>query len=180
MPPGLVRRGWDRRLAARFPPNPYVQRLVRAARAMGIAFEPSPLPEQWMYHPGRRAILIWGPDLSHQSLSYLVVIMAHELGHALDFERRRCAAAMLGHGQVSGHELEMEQAACVEGFLLLKRLAIPVSLRQYLMMLEPPLAGRVQADLEARLCCLLDRWGPAFARAAATRSVPGVALPPVA
>ncbi len=133
-----------------------------------------------MYHPGRRAILVWGPDLSRQSISYLVAIMAHELGHALDFDQHSSRAAMLGRRHASIHDMEMEQAACVEGFLLIRRLRIPFSLRQYLSMLEPPLSGRVQAELEARLCCLLDRYGPAFARAAASGTLPGVALPPVA
>lgn len=180
VPAALVRRGWSRRIVRRFPPNVYLRRLVRTALALGIAFEPSPVPEQWMYHPGRRAILVWQPDLRRQSLSYLVVIMAHELGHALDFDRRPRAAPGPGRGAPPGEDLETEQQACVLGFLLLKQLHVPVSLSQYLQMLEPPLAARVQRALAGRLCCLLDRWGPAFAVAAAAPEAFPDALPPVA
>lgn len=180
LPPSLVRRVWNRRIIPRFPPNEYVQRLVRAALALGISFEPSPLPAQWMYHPGRRAILVWEPDLAGQSLSYLVVIMAHELGHALDFDRRPGLAEALFASPSPELDQQVEQEAFVQGFLLLKRLHVPVSLSQYLQMIEPPMAARVEGALTRRLCCLLDRYGPAFVQAASAGPSPLTALPPVA
>ena len=182
LPNALVRRAWSRRIIRRFPPNVYVRRLVEAALDLGVTFEPSPLPAQWMYHPGRRAILVWGPDLRGQSLSYLVVIMAHELGHALDFDRRPGLARALLGGSAASPQLDdqVEQAAFVHGFLLLKRLRIPVSLSQYVQMIEPPMAARVEAALSRRLCCLLDRYGPAYVRAATATPCPPTALPPVA
>lgn len=176
-----VRRSWNRRIARRFPANVYVRRLVEAALSMGIAFEPSPVPGEWMYHPGRRAILVWEPDLRHQSLSYLVAILAHELGHALDLHRRARPPGAAGSAvPPAGRLRKMEQAAFVYGFLLLKSLAIPVSLSQYTAMIEPPMDEAVDGALRRRLCCLLDRWGPEFARAASAAPALPAALSPVA
>lgn len=146
-------------IARRFPPNPFVARLVRTAQQWGVAFEASPIPDQWLYHPGRRAIMVWLPDLEGQSLSYLVTIMAHELGHAQDFDRHPELAKRLFATDDPRLHRAAERAAFVNGFLLLKRLSIPVSLSQYLAMVEPPMDREVGRALRRRLCCLLDRLG---------------------
>lgn len=167
-------------IVQQFPPNPFLQRLVRAALAYSISFEQSPAPEQWMYHPGRRAILVWMPDLRSQSMSYLVTIMAHELGHALHFDRHPRLARKLFSSASLELDWMVEREAFVEGFLLLKRLAIPVSLEQYLRMIEPPMASEVARSLNGCLCCLLDRYGAGYATSSAAAGPLPVALPPVA
>ncbi|WP_324716948.1 hypothetical protein U7230_01270 [Carboxydochorda subterranea] len=181
---GATRPVVSRSIARRFPPNPYVQSLVRFARQRRISLEPSPVPRQWMYHPGRRAILAWLPDLRDQSLSYLVMILAHELGHALDFDRHPGLADRLFAAESPELERAVEHRAFVGGFFLLQRLGVPVSLRQYLLMIEEPMASAVGRTLGRRLCSLLDREdasGPhAPASAGAARTLPPPALPPVA
>lgn len=151
-------------LVSRFPPNPFVQRLLAKAQELRISFERSPVREQWLYHPGRRAILVWEPDLTSQSLTYLVVILAHEMGHAVDFdqnpERRREV-----HGM---HWLDVpddvEIAAFVQGFLLLKELRIPISLDDYQKMIAEPIGAAVRREIqENHLCCLLSSSRPAAA-----------------
>lgn len=167
-------------IAARFPPNPFLDRLVHTAREWGIRFEASPVFEQWLYHPVRRAILVWLPDLEQQSLSYLVTIMAHELGHAADFDRRPDLVRRLASGGDPRLQHALERAAFVNGFVLLKRLSIPVSLSQYVAMVEPPMDRHVERALRRRLCCLLDRR----LQGAAVRAQPApqqpAGLPPVA
>src|SRR5690606_2915039 len=151
-------------LVSRFPPNPFVQRLLAKAQELRISFQRSPVPEQSLYHPGRRATLVWEPDLTSQSLTYLVVILAHEMGHAVDFdqnpERRREV-----HGM---HWLdvpdEVEIAAFVQGFLLLKELRIPISLDDYQKMIAEPIGAAVRREIqENHLCCLLSSSRPAAA-----------------
>lgn len=160
MPGSRVCRRIHESLALSFPKNPFIERLLAKAEELSIHFEPSPVHEQWLYQPDRRAILVWEPDLASQSLSYLVVILAHELGHAIDFDRdpsRRSAVRGLHWLDVPD---EVEIAAFVEGFLLLKELRIPISLSQYEMMIAEPLAGLVREEIEQNhLCCLLSRGG---------------------
>lgn len=150
-------------LLSRFPENPFLRRLLEKALEMEITFEPSPIPEQWLYHPGRRAILVWEPDLKEQSLSYLVVVLAHEMGHAVDFDRnpRRLQAVRGLHWLDVPDEVEI--AAFVEGFLLLKELWIPISLDHFEMMIHPPIAAVVRRRIEEeRVCCLLSQRSNGF------------------
>lgn len=144
-------------LLARFPDNPYLRRLLQKAVDLDITFESSPVREQWLYHPDRRAILVWEPDLEEQSLTYLIVVLAHEMGHAIDFDqnpgRRRDVRGL--------HWLdvpdEVEIAAFVEGFRLLKELWIPISLDHFELMIEAPVASIVRRRIEEdHLCCLLS------------------------
>lgn len=143
-------------LVQAFPQNPYVRRLVEFALGRGISFEESPVPEQWMYHPGRRAILLWPPDLREQTLTYLVLILAHELGHACDFDRRPRLMERLQRTGDPRLYRAVERSAFVQGFVLLKRLQIPVSLSQYLAGILPPMDAEVARALRQRLCCLMD------------------------
>jgi len=146
-----------RRIAAGFPDNPFIQRLIAKVESLGVTFESSPVENQWLYHPDQRVLYVWEPDLVNQSLSYLVVILAHELGHVIDFDknpRHRRATRNLHWLDVPS---EIELAAFVQGFRILKELAIPVSLDQYEQMIEEPMGALVRERIEARhLCCLLS------------------------
>jgi len=150
-----------RDLVLRFPKNPYVERLLAKADELAIVFESSPIHEQWLYHPERRAIMVWEPDLAFQSLTYLVVVLAHELGHAVDFEQNpghRLAVRGMHWLDVPD---EVEIAAFVQGFLLLKELRIPISLDDYEMMIVEPIASTVRKEIEQNhLCCLLSTRPP--------------------
>lgn len=145
-------------LISRFPQNLFVERLLAKAEQLDIVFEPSPVHEQWLYHPDRRAIMVWEPDLATQSLTYLVVVLAHELGHAVDFDQnpgRRRAVRGLHWLDVPD---DVEIAAFVQGFLLLKELRIPISLDDYELMIAEPIAAAVRAAVEQdHLCCLLSQ-----------------------
>ncbi len=145
------------RLAARFPDNPYVQRLVSKAEALDVTFDVSPIENNWLYHPEQRRLYIWEPDLDSQSLTYLVVIMAHELGHVVDFDNNPMLKRLTRRLHWLEVPDEVEIAAFVHGFRILKELSIPVSLDHYEQMIEQPMAARVREQIETRhLCCLLS------------------------
>ncbi|MGI6609581.1 MAG: hypothetical protein ACOX4G_03600 [Limnochordia bacterium] len=144
-------------LWAEFPANTYVQRLLQHCRSMHIKLAQSPVFEQWLYHPTQRTIYVWPPDLGQQSLSYLVVILSHELGHAVDFDTHPAHVAIVRNRHWSQAPFFIEQAAFVNGFCILKELQIPCSLQQYAAMIEQPMAERVIVDVESHhLCCLLS------------------------
>jgi len=141
-------------LAKRFPDNPYIQRLLAEAEQMGIRLAKSPVPEQWLYHPEHRIIYVWLPDLRGASLSYITMVLAHELGHARDFDRNpqhRETVRTLHWSAVPDH---IERAAFIHGFLILQELRVPVDLEQYLAMIEEPMASQVREALKQRLCVL--------------------------
>lgn len=157
-----IRLREHRRLLARFPVNRYVRRLVAKAEAMGISFAPSPVAEQWLYHPEDRIIYVWEPDLERESLSYIVVVLAHELGHAVDFSTNPLHLRLVRDLHWSQVPVEIEVAAFVQGFRILKELSIPVSLDQYERMISPAIAATVRRRLETyHLCCLLSHAGAA-------------------
>lgn len=138
-------------VAEQFPDNPFLARLIQRTEELGICFAPSPIPEQWLYHPEQRVIYVWEPDLSEQSLSYLVVILAHEIGHAVDFDLdpSRLEATRGLHWEDVPTEVEV--AAFVEGFRILQELWIPINLDQYEQMIEPQIAHLVRKELEGDL-----------------------------
>lgn len=141
-----------------FPPNQYIQRLLDCCRTMEVTLAHSPVPEQWLYHPAYRSIYVWEPDLSLQSLSFLTVILAHELGHAVDFDSHPGHVAITCNLHWSQTPAFIERAAFVNGFLILKDLCIPISIKQYAAMIDGPMAGEVIAEVERdHLCCLLSR-----------------------
>jgi hypothetical protein len=141
-------------LWSKFPDNLYIQRLLQRCHNMNITLAHSPEREQWLYHPGQRTIYVWAPDLAHQSLSYLVVILAHELGHAVDFDAHPAHAAMIKGRHWSQTPFFIEQAAFVNGFCILKELHIPCSLDQYAAMIDEPMAERVVREVgNKHLCC---------------------------
>lgn len=136
-------------LAARFPSNPYVSRLLRAARRLQVRLDSSDVPGQWLYRPDERTLYVWEPDLTGESLSFLVVILAHELGHVLDLDERPEHRAIIRSLHWSQVPWEIERAAFIRGFRILEALRIPVSLEAYLQMIEEPAASEVGAALRA-------------------------------
>lgn len=166
-----IRLREHRRLRARFPTNRHVRRLVAKAEAMDITFAASPVAQQWLYHPEHRVIYVWEPDLERESLSYIVVILAHELGHAVDFNTNPLHLQLIRDLHWSQVPVEIEVAAFVQGFRILKELSIPVSLDQYERMISPAIAATVRRRLETyHLCCLLSGADAASERAEAAVS----------
>lgn len=166
MPANLIHQA-DReheRLRSRFPENEYIRRLLGKAASLGVRFAKSPVFEQWLYHPEHRTIYVWEPDLTEESLTYLVVVLAHELGHVTDFDknpRHQRIASTLHWLQVPD---EIEIAAFVQGFRILKELWIPISLDEYILMIHPPLGARVRERIERHhLCCIMSETAPKVA-----------------
>lgn len=144
-----------------FPQNKFVQRLLDRCRTMGIHLGRSGVDQQWLYHPAYRTIYIWEPDLEHESLSYLVVILSHELGHAVDFDQHPAHRALTRDLHWSQVPAFIEQAAFVNGFCILKELHVPISLEQYASMIDDSLAHQVIEEVEREhLCCLLSTHRP--------------------
>lgn len=164
----------DPGLLDKFPDNPYIQRLLDKAAELNVTIARSPVHEQWLYHPDHRTLYVWEPDLDEESLSYLVVVLAHELGHVVDFDenpRRRAVTRYLHWSQVPD---EIEIAAFVEGFHILKELSVPISLDDYTMMIEPPIAASVRERIESSVCCLLgDPTRPGSSQADAPKQAAG-------
>lgn len=130
-----------------FPDNQYIRRLLDCLEQLGVRLAASTEPEQWLYHPGLRTLWVWVPDLHIQPLTYIVVILAHEIGHILDFDanpHHQAQIADLHWSEVPDH---IEQAAFVRGFYLLQQLHIPVTLTQYLALIEQPMAASVARQL---------------------------------
>lgn len=136
-------------LMALFPRNQYVSRLLGSFQALGVHLKPGAVREQWLYRPDERTLYVWTPDLSSQSLSFLVVILAHELGHVLDFDEKPHYRERIRHLHWSEVPLEIERSAFIRGFRILQALQIPVSLEAYLEMIEEPMAGQVGKALRA-------------------------------
>lgn len=154
-------------LMGQFPRNQYILRLLRSFQALGVRLRPGQVREQWLYHPEERILDVWTPDLSRQSLSFLVVILAHELGHVLDFDEKPQELERIRHHHWSQVPWEIERSAFVRGFRILQALQIPVSLEAYLQMIEEPMATQVGAALRAG-------EGEAFPQGL---GLPGLALP---
>lgn len=132
-----------------FPENEYVQRLLDCLRKLNVRLGISNEREQWLYHPKYRTLWVWKPDLHTQPLSYIVVILAHEIGHVLDFDEKPHYREVTKNLHWSEVPHEIERSAFVRGFLLLQQLAIPITLPQYLYMIEPWMASTVEDELVA-------------------------------
>lgn len=144
---------WDQ-----FPQNKYLKRLLRLCRQMQVHLDRSEVHGQWLYHPTWRTIYVWEPDLTHESLSFLVVIMAHELGHAMDFDAHPELINQTKQHHWWDMPLDIETTAFVNGFCLLKELEIPISLDQYVEMIDESIATVVRDTIESEhLCCLLSQ-----------------------
>jgi hypothetical protein len=144
---------WDQ-----FPHNRYIDSLLQLCRQMKIRLECSEVHQQWLYHPTFRTIYVWEPDLEHESLSFLVVILAHELGHALDFDAHPDLIRQTKQYKWFEMPVEIEVTAFVNGFCLLKELQIPLSLDHYINMIDESIANIVRKTIEMEhLCCLLSQ-----------------------
>lgn len=136
-------------LPARFPPNVHVQSLLEAARRLGVKLAPSDVTGQWLYRPAERTLHVWEPDLENESLSFLVVILAHELGHVLDFDEKPHYREIIRSLHWSQVPQEIERSAFVRGYRILEALAIPVPVEAYVQMIEEPVAAQVAVALRA-------------------------------
>ena len=130
-----------------FPKNVYVQRLLAKLESLNVGLGISTEPGQWLYHPAFRTLWVWEPDLRTQPLSYLVVILAHELGHVLDFDEKPHYWAITRNLHWTQVPDEIECSAFVRGFLLLQELGVPINLPQYLAMIDTPMAAQVGWEL---------------------------------
>ena len=143
-----------------FPKNIYVQRLLGKAASLHVFFLDSQVEEQWLYHPDYRTLCVWLPDLEDGSLSYLVVMLAHELGHVVDFDMKPYYLEAIQDIPWFAVPIEIELSAFVTGFQLIQDLDIPVTLAQYCQMIESPMgylvACIVKGDetLENAVCSL--------------------------
>ncbi len=146
----------DASLWEKFPRNTHIAALLQRCRAMRVALDVSPVPEQWLYHPAHRTIFVWEPDLHEQSLSYLVVILAHELGHAMDFDQHPAHVCLVRDMHWSDAPDYVERAAFVNGFRILKELSIPFSLQDYVLMIDQEMGRQVRLAVEKEMCCLLS------------------------
>lgn len=148
---GLKELALDRQhrlLTDRFPRNPYIHRLVQQAEQLNVTFAPSPIKEQWLYEPQRRVIYLWEPDLANESLSFLVVILAHELGHVVDFDLNPSHVELMKEKHWFEAPVEIEIAAFVQGYRIIQDLSIPVNLDQYIQMIDPAIASDVRVMIE--------------------------------
>ena len=136
----------DRAVKSLFPGNLYVQRLLKKADALHVLFLGSQVSEQWLYHPDYRTLCVWLPDLEDTSLSYLVTMLAHELGHVVDFDAKPQYLEAIQGVPWFAVPLEIELSAFVSGFRLIQELGIPFTLAQYCQMIERPMS-----DLVARV-----------------------------
>lgn len=139
----------DRAVRGLFPDNVYVQRLLNCLRTLNVRLGVSTEWEQWLYHPKYRTLWVWKPDLHTQPLTYIVVILAHEIGHVLDFDEKPHYKTVTSNLHWSEVPAEIERSAFVRGFILLQQLSIPVTLPQYLHMIEPHMAASVERELIA-------------------------------
>ncbi|MCL4516763.1 MAG: hypothetical protein M1379_14435 [Firmicutes bacterium] len=137
----------------RFPENSHLAKLARKTHELGIRFAPSDVHELWFYQPADRTIYVWEPDLRNEPIAYLVVILAHELGHVIDFAQHPSHREMTRHLHWSQVPAEVEFSAFITGYCLLQELEIPLSVEDYTFFIDPRMAGQVRAALAAREAC---------------------------
>lgn len=135
----------DRSLS--LPANEYLDRLVAKAHSLGVALEKSEIDQLWFYYPPERAIAIWEPDLYQQPLGFLLTVLAHELGHVVDFDADPRLAEATRHLHYSQVPLSIEVSGFVTGYRLLQEANIPLTVEEYTFFIEEPLAGCVRQIL---------------------------------
>lgn len=131
-----------------FPDNVYVHRLLHYLDILNVRIGVSSEPEQWLYHPRYRTLWVWTPDLQTQPLTYIVVILAHEIGHVLDFDANPHHKTIIADLHWSEAPDYIERIAFVRGFHVLQQLQIPVTLSQYISLIESPMAEAVARELQ--------------------------------
>ncbi|MCL4426278.1 MAG: hypothetical protein M1553_12785, partial [Firmicutes bacterium] len=89
----------------------------------------------------------------NEPLPYLVVILAHELGHVIDFAQNPLHREITRYLHWSKVPAEIEFSAFVTGYCLLQELEIPLSLEDYTFFIDPQMAAQVRAALTTREAC---------------------------
>lgn len=158
-PPSKQSLDIHRLIVEHFPKNPFVDRLVKKAASLDVIFAPSTVEEQWLYHPDLRTIYVWLPDLGEASLSYIVMVLSHELGHVIDFDNNDEHYMMTRDLHWTEAPERVEEAAFVYGYIILQELSVPFTLDQYITMIEPPMAERVRQTLERDYLCHVTAGG---------------------
>lgn len=129
------------------PSHVYLDRLVAKAQALGVDLQKSEIDGLWFYYPPERAIAIWEPDLYQQPLDFLLMLLAHEIGHVIDFDANPALVEVTRNLHFSQVPMQIEVSGFVTGYRVLQEAAIPLSIADYTFYIEEPLAGRVRAVL---------------------------------
>ncbi|MDI6870882.1 MAG: hypothetical protein QME79_05890 [Bacillota bacterium] len=146
-PVGKPGRGPDRSLT--LPSHEYLDRLVAKAGELGVELQKSEIDELWFYYPPERAIAIWEPDLYQQPLGFVLTVLAHELGHVVDFDADPHLVEVTHNLHYSQIPLDIEVSGFVTGYRIIQETGIPLSVEEYLFFIEEPLAHCVRARLTA-------------------------------
>lgn len=144
-PAGLPGPRPDRSLT--LPSNQYLDRLVARAKELGVELQKSEIDELWFYYPPERAIAIWEPDLFEQPLGFVLTVLAHELGHVMDFDADPSLVEITQDLHFSQVPMEIEVSGFVTGYQILQEAGIPLTIAEYTFFIEEPMAGRVRAIL---------------------------------
>ncbi|MGE5553140.1 MAG: hypothetical protein ACM3XZ_04370 [Betaproteobacteria bacterium] len=145
LPAGQAGRHSDRSLT--LPSQVYLDRLVAKADELGVELQKSEIDELWFYYPPERAIAIWEPDLYEQPLGFVLTVLAHELGHVMDFDADPNLAEATRSLHYSEVPLEIEVSGFVTGYRILQEADIPLTVDDYVFFIEEPLAHCVRAQL---------------------------------
>lgn len=140
-------RHLSKQVEARFPADVNVDKLLGYAEKLGVHFLPSEVREQWLYHPAERIITVWLPDLAAGNVDFVIVMLAHELGHAVDFDLHPEYLDFIRDRHWSEVPPDIERSAFITGFRILYGLGIPADPRVYAAYIE----GLPAADLLAEL-----------------------------
>lgn len=147
-PEDTARAAVEARIRQAFPPHPYIQALLEELARLQVVLAPSAVPEQWLYHPRDRVLTVWLPDLQQPNLSFLLVMLTHELGHILDFDRHPERLGIIQARHWSQVPLQLEEEAFVQGFRRLQQLHVFLDPEAYAAFIQPPLAQRVLLRLQ--------------------------------
>ncbi len=145
LPAAQAGRHPDRSLI--LPSHEYLDRLVAKAEELGVELQKSEIDELWFYYPPERAIAIWEPDLYQQPLGFVLTVLAHELGHVLDFDADPHLAEATRNLHYSQIPLEIEVSGFVTGYRILQEAGIPLTVDEYTFFIEEPLAHCVREGL---------------------------------
>lgn len=129
------------------PSQEYLDRLVAKAAELGVDLQKSEIDQLWFYYPPERAIAIWEPDLYEQPLGFVLTVLAHELGHVLDFDADPRLAQLTRHLHYSQVPFDVEVSGFVSGYRLLRETGIPLTVDEYTFFIEEPLAQAVRMVL---------------------------------
>lgn len=144
-PAGVPPPKIDRSLT--LPANEYLDRLVAKAEELGVELQKSEIDELWFYYPPERAIAIWEPDLYAQPLGFVLTVLAHELGHVVDFDGDPGLVELTRNLHFSKVPMEIEVSGFVTGYRILQEAGIPLTIDDYTFFIEEPMSSQVRAIL---------------------------------